>query len=251
MPSGSRSWSDGLPSSRTDAGVLDPDVGEVIGPPSQRVTVGNCEGEVIERFGGRVALPRIGAAGQHDDDMAGPVLQRDVPAVVGRRSSARRPGPSCTSRSSRSTSLTMSWMCEKPSRGVSMADAKRTHAGGVIAPVPGRVLRRWRTARTSPASGSTSPTSTDRSSSTRTRSVSRRRRRSTSASCTRCSWAATTTAAPILLVKHADRTDAPTTGQRVREDRARDRRRRRAVRARDEPGRRVGDGAVRDRAATR
>ena len=45
----------------------------------------------------------------------------------------------------------------------------------------------------------------------------------------------------ILLVKHADRTDAPDAGQRVREDRARHRRRRRALRARHRAGRRVGD----------
>ena len=60
MPSGSRSWSEGLPSSRIDAGVVDPDVGEVIGPPSQGVAVGDREREVIERLGGRVAVPRIG-----------------------------------------------------------------------------------------------------------------------------------------------------------------------------------------------
>ena len=61
MPSGSRSCSDGLPSSRTTPGCSMPDLGEVIGPPSQRVAVG-----APRTRGGRAARrarrPRHGSA---------------------------------------------------------------------------------------------------------------------------------------------------------------------------------------------
>jgi hypothetical protein len=39
-----------------DAGVVDPDVGEMIGPPPQRGAVSDREREVVERFGERAAL---------------------------------------------------------------------------------------------------------------------------------------------------------------------------------------------------
>ena len=68
-----------------DAGVVDPDLGEMVGPEPQRVAVGDREREMVEWFGRGVARPRIGPAASARRPRDWPVLQRDVAAVVGRR----------------------------------------------------------------------------------------------------------------------------------------------------------------------
>src|SRR5256885_2375409 len=66
-----------------DTRVLDADLGQMIGPQPQRVSVGHREREVIERFCRAVAAARLAACAQHDHHLARTGLERDVRTVVG------------------------------------------------------------------------------------------------------------------------------------------------------------------------
>ncbi len=65
--------------------MVDADLGEMVGPDVQRVAVAHREREMVEWLGRCLARPGVGPQAQHDDHVAGAVLQRDVGEVVGRR----------------------------------------------------------------------------------------------------------------------------------------------------------------------